>query len=179
MSEKRIAVRYATSLVSLAEEMKVLDKVKEDMELIGDVCEDNRQLRLTLKSPIILSDKKRLILEKIFDDKVSELILKFFKVLSLKNRLGVLPYIANEVLVQYNKIKGIQTATVTSSIPLTKAMRKEIEAIVAKASGMKVLLEEKVDKDLIGGFVLTIGDRQLDESIAGSLNKLKIQLIES
>jgi len=96
------------------------------MELIGDVCENSRQLRLTLKSPIILSDKKRLILEKIFDGKVSELILKFFKVLSLKNRLGVLPFISTEVLDQYNKLKGIQTATVTSSMKLTDSMILEL-----------------------------------------------------
>jgi F-type H+-transporting ATPase subunit delta len=178
MSEKRIAVRYAKSLVDLAAEMKVLDSVKKDMELIDGVCEENRQLRLMLKSPIILSDKKRNILELIFDKKVSELTLKFFKVLSRKNRLNVLPYITGEVIQQYNKINGIQTATITSSMPLTPKMRTEVEKIVAKASGKKVLLEEKIDKELIGGFVLNIGDRQLDESIAGNLNRLRIKLLE-
>ena len=177
MSEKRIAVRYAKSLVNLAEEMKVLDQVKEDMVLVDQVCKENRQLRLVLKSPVILSTNKRIILEKIFADKVSELIVKFFKILSRKNRLGVLPYIADEVVSLYNDLKGYQEATITTSSPLTDSMRKEVEGIVEKASGKKVLLEEVVDKELIGGFVLTMGDQQLDKSIAGNLNRLKIQLM--
>lgn len=179
MSEKRIAVRYAKSLVNLAEEMNVLDQVKEDMVLVDQVCKENRQLRLVLKSPVILSTNKRIILEKLFSDKVSELIVKFFKILSRKNRIGILPYIADEVVALYNDLKGYQEATITTSSPLTDGMRKEVEQIVEKASGKKVLLKEVVDKDLIGGFVLTISDKQLDKSIAGNLNRLKIQLMES
>ncbi len=179
MSEKRIAVRYAKSLVNLAEEMKVLEQVKEDMLLVDQVCKENRQLRLILKSPVILTTNKRIILEKIFGDKVSELILKFFKILSRKNRIGVLPYIADEVVNLYNDLKGFQEATIATSMPLTDAMRDEVKQIVEKASGKQVLLNEVVDKDLIGGFVLTMGDKQLDKSIAGSLNRLKIKLMEN
>lgn len=179
MSEKRIAVRYAKSLVDLSVEMKVLDSVKEDMSLVKNTCDGSRQLRLMLNNPVILASKKRIILDQIFKDKISELTLKFFKILSRKNRLGILPYVADEVLRLYNNIKGLQESTITTSIPLTSDMREKIIKFVEETSGKKALLNEVVDKDLIGGFVLRIGDRQVDNSIAGKLNKLKIQLMDA
>ena len=179
MSEKRIAVRYAKSLVDLSVEMKVLETVKDDMLLVKNTCDGSRPLRLMLKNPVVLASKKRIILDQIFKDKVSELTLKFFKILSRKNRLSILPYVADEVLRLYNKINGLQESTVTTSIPLTSDMRAEVIKFVEEVSGKKALLNEKVDKDLIGGFVFKIGDKQIDNSIAGKLNKLKIQLMDA
>ena len=73
----------------------------------------------------------------------------------------------------------MQESTITTSIPLTSDMREKIIKFVEETSGKKALLNEVVDKDLIGGFVLRIGDRQVDNSIAGKLNKLKIQLMDA
>ena len=73
MSEKRIAVRYAKSLVDLSVEMKVLETVKDDMLLVKNTCDGSRPLRLMLKNPVVLASKKRIILDQIFKDKVSEL----------------------------------------------------------------------------------------------------------
>ncbi|MEM1135966.1 MAG: ATP synthase F1 subunit delta [Bacteroidota bacterium] len=179
MSEKRIAVRYAKSLVNLAEEKGFLDEIQADMLLVHNVCKENRQLRVMLKNPVILSHNKRAILDKIFKGKVGELTTKFFKVISRKNRIDVLPAIAGEVISLYNTLKDLQVATVATSIPLTVEMRSKIIKIVEETSGKKALLQETVNEDLIGGFVLRIGDQQIDNSISGKLNKLKIQLVDA
>ncbi len=80
---------------------------------------------------------------------------------------------AKEFLNQYNEKKGFIKAKVTSATALTDAAEKEIISIVEKATSKKVILEKVVDSKLIGGFVLTVGDKQFDSSIAKSLNNLK------
>ena len=61
--------------------------------------------------------------------------------------------------------------------PLTDELRKQFTDIVAKATGKTVQLAEKVDNALIGGYVLTVGDRQIDASLRSRLNELKLQLV--
>ncbi|MFM8741806.1 MAG: F0F1 ATP synthase subunit delta, partial [Cytophagales bacterium] len=65
MAQSRVASRYVKSLLSLAEEQKVLDQVHADMQLLDSVCKSSRDFALMLKSPIIKHDKKRDILEAI------------------------------------------------------------------------------------------------------------------
>jgi F-type H+-transporting ATPase subunit delta len=90
-----------------------------------------------------------------------------------KSRAGVLYETGKEFIRQYNDNKGIITATVVSATALTAdAETKMIEAVIA-ATGKQVILVKKVDADLIGGFVLTVGDKQFDTSIAKSLVLLK------
>ena len=84
--------------------------------------------------------------------------------------------IADEFQKLYNTQKGIQKATVTTVSPLTDAQRKEFTDLVAKATKKDVILEEKINEDLIGGYVLKLDDRQVDTSIRKKLNDLKLTL---
>lgn len=69
MSDLRVAKRYAKALMDFSIEKKILDKVFADMTLIFNTCEENRDLTLALRSPIIKFDKKRAILQAIFKGK--------------------------------------------------------------------------------------------------------------
>ena len=73
----------------------------------------------------------------------------------------------------YNEYKNIIAAQVTSAIALTNDEKKKILDAIEKSTRKKVLLEESVDQDLIGGFVLNIKDQQLDNSVSGQLKQLK------
>lgn len=176
MSEYRVATRYAKSLLSLANDQGVLEKVHADMQLFTNVCAESRDLFLLLKNPIIKHDKKRAILQRIFKAKVSDLTLAFFDIITRKNREAVLPEIAKEFDHQYNLIQGIEEATVTTAIPLTKELRVEIEKLVQKISAKsKVELTEVIDQELIGGYILKVSDRQIDDSIRSKLKILELK----
>lgn len=179
MSAGRIAIRYARPLLELAEEKKILDQVKADMISFKAICESDRQFVNMLRSPIIAHLKKADILRKIFKGKVSDLTLSVFDLIARKNRESVLPNLASEFLTLYNERMGIQPATVTTTIPLDGGMKKSIEKLVADASGKKPELKEKINSDIVGGFVLQLGDKQIDESISGKLNELKIKFSQS
>jgi len=176
MSEYRVASRYAKSLLELAEEQGALEDVLKDMEQFTELCKESRDFVLMLKNPIIKHDKKNAILKKIFGGSAHKLTLAIFDIITRKNREAVLPGIAKEFKNQYRVHKSIEEARVTSAVPLTDDIKKELESIVKKISSKKTVeLVEEIDKDLIGGFILKVGDRQIDDSIKSKIKALELK----
>jgi F-type H+-transporting ATPase subunit delta len=173
MSELTVATRYAKSLIDLAEENKSLEETRRDMELFSQTLKANHQLQAVLSNPIIAHTKKIKILEAIFAGKVSRVTDSFFKIMINKSRAEVLYATAKEFINQYNVIKNIVRAFVTTATPLSEENRKQIIAELQAATGGTIELHTKVDAALIGGFVLTVGGRQIDTSLSNALSRLK------
>lgn len=180
MADSRVASRYAKSLLGLAIDQGVLEQVNNDMGLFASTSRASRDFVLMLKSPIIRHEKKKDILHSLFKGKVHTLTMSIIDILTRKNRESLLPTIASEFHKAYNEHKGIGKASVTSTVALDDKLRNEIIAIVKKLSNKKdVELEEKVDKELVGGFILNVGDRQIDTSIKSKLKTLKRKFSEN
>jgi len=173
MSETTVATRYAKSIIDLAEERKTLEAVRKDMELFSQTLRANHELQAVLANPIIGHARKIRILEAIFGDKINKVTDSFFKIMVNKSRAGVLYATAKEFINQYNIIKHIQRAYVVSATPLSEENKKQIIAELKVATGGEIELHTKVNANLIGGFVLTIGDRQVDTSLSSALARLK------
>jgi F-type H+-transporting ATPase subunit delta len=180
MADSRAASRYVKSLLDLAVEKKVLDEVHADMLLFSDVIAKSRPLELLLQSPVIKHDQKLEILKKVFRGKVSSLTQAFFEIITRKNREPILAAVAREFHNAYNEYKGIGKATVTTAIPLDAKTRTEFEQLVkAYSEKKKIELIERVDPELIGGFILNVGDRQVDASIKNKIKTLKVKFSEN
>ena len=180
MVDSRAASRYAKSLLGLAIEQNVLDQVQQDMLLFSKVCDENKAFILMLRNPIIKHDKKRDILEAVFKGKVHPLTIAILDIITRKNREPILPAIAKEFQLQFNEVKGIGKAVVTTATALDSKLRAEIEKIVKDLSHKsKIDLVEKVDTSLIGGFILNVGDRQIDASIKSKLKSLKVEFSQN
>jgi F-type H+-transporting ATPase subunit delta len=177
MSELTVATRYAKSIIDLAQENKALEEIRNDMELFSQTLKANHELQTVLANPIIGHARKIRILEAIFGKKINKVTDSFFKIMVNKSRAGVLYATSAEFINQYNIIKHISRAYVTSAAPLSEENKKTIKAELEAATGQKIELHTRVDEELIGGFVLTIGDRQVDTSISNSLIKLKNDFI--
>lgn len=175
MSDARIAARYAKPLLELAEEKKVLDAVKDDMDSFATICKESRDFSLMLKSPIIPHFKKADILRKTFEGRFNELTVQAFDLITRKNRENVLESIAVEFVHQYNAKKGIAEVGVTTTFKLDAGMRKSFEKLAKDITGKKPVLTEEVDPDILGGFILKLGDKQIDDSVRGQLNDLKLK----
>jgi F-type H+-transporting ATPase subunit delta len=173
MSELTVAARYAKSLIDLAEEQNILEEVHNDMGFFLKTLKANTQLIAVLGNPIISHLKKLNILTEIFESKVNKLSIAFFKIMINKGRGEVLYTTAQEFINLYNVKKHITKATVVSATPLSDANKQKMLADVKAAIGGEVILDAKTDPSLIAGFVLTVGDRQIDTSIASNLKKLK------
>jgi len=173
MSEITVATRYAKSLIDLAQEQNSLEEVRADMGLFEQTIKANSQLQAVLCNPIITLDKKVKILDAIFEGKVNRVTIAFFRLMVTKGRAEVLYSAAQEVVNQYDVLKNIVRATVISATPLSAPNRAQVITEVKHIANGEVILTEKVDPELIGGFILTVGDRQIDASVSGSLTRLK------
>ncbi len=173
MSIFTVASRYAKSLLDLSKEQGNLDTVKTDIDGIIALLKSNTELQAVLKNPIINTDKKIDVLKAILEGKVNPLIIAFFQILVNKGRAAIILEIAQEFVREYNVVNGIVKATVTSASPLSAENIAVLESKIASELNAKVLLTNLVDASLIGGFVVRVGDRQVDASIAGKLNKLE------
>jgi F-type H+-transporting ATPase subunit delta len=150
MAGSRAASRYAKSLLDLAVEKGALENVQEDMRLLSRVCSQNADLRLMLKSPIIRHEVKKVVLEKLFKNRVNALTLAIIDILTRKNREPLLAEIAMEFQEAYRVFKGIGKASVTSTVALDKNLRQEIEILVKRICEKKTVeIEEHIDPSLI------------------------------
>ena len=180
MADSRAASRYVKSLLGLAVERNVLEEVHRDMLLFSNAVSNNRAFELLLQNPVIKHDKKLQILKKIFDGKVHSLTMAFFDIITRKNRESILATVAREFHNAYNEFKGIGKASVTTAVPLDAKLRAEMEDLVRRYSDKKQIeLIEKVDPDLIGGFVLDVGHRQVDASIRSKIKTLKLKFSQN
>jgi F-type H+-transporting ATPase subunit delta len=140
------------------------------------VCKSNRDFVNLLRSPIIKPDTKKKIVEAVTNGHVGEITSAFNRLLITKNRESNLPEIVNAVITAYKVHKNIQTIHLTTAVPVSDGLRNAIIAQVKKSEGFdNVELDEKVDPDIIGGFVLQIGDKQVDASVAYDLRAIAKQ----
>jgi len=176
MPNPRLASRYSKSLIGLALEKGQLETVFADMQWLQSVCKSNRDFVNVLRSPVIKNDVKRKIVEAVTAGKISELTAGFNRLLILKNRENFLPEIITAFIAAYKEHKNIQTIKLTTATPVSDAMKNAIVEQVKKSAGFQnVELEEKTDESLIGGFVLQIGDKLVDASVAYDLKAIAKQ----
>lgn len=171
----RLAARYAKSLIDLSLEKNQLEKVYADMLFLQTVC-SNREFANLLQSPIITADKKGKILDAITGGKVSEVTTLFNKLLLSKGREAYLPEIVTAFIQQYKDLKGIFTVKLSTAAPVSDELKNEILDKIRRSTDKKNLeLVTDTKEALIGGFVLEIGDRLVDNSIAFELKNIKKQ----
>jgi F-type H+-transporting ATPase subunit delta len=173
MAQTKVGSRYAKAFLGLVAEKGKLDVAIKDMELVNKTISETHDLQVLLKSPVINSDKKINILKSIYSKHVSDVTMLYLELITKNRRESVLSEIAESFIAQYKAMKGITTAVVTSAAVLSDDAKNRIEAIVQKEVGGSVELSTEVNPDLIGGFVLRIGDKQLDTSILSKINDLR------
>lgn len=176
MNNPRLAQRYAKSLVDLSIERNEFEAVRNDILLLQNVIENSREFVLMLNSPIIKSDKKFKIISAVTQDKLSKITQTFIKLLCSKNREANLPGVVTSFLDQYNKVKGLHNAKLTTATPISESLVNTFLSKIKSASSFEHLnLVTEVDENLIGGFVLEMEGKLIDASILRDLNDVKKQ----
>ncbi|MCE2846932.1 MAG: ATP synthase F1 subunit delta [Sphingobacteriales bacterium] len=173
MLESKVARRYAKSLLGLAQERNLTDRVFNDMELVSASCAASRELSLLLRNPIVQGDKKEAVVKALFGKQMDAVSMAFLDIIIRKGREGHLEGIAAEYVKLYKAMKGIVTAHVATAVKLDEATRNTILSMVRASRGDKAELVEEVDPSLIGGFVLRVGDQQYDTSVSRKLRQLR------
>lgn len=175
MKSTKSAGRYAKALLELATEQQKLQVVEANMERVLKTSAENHDFTVFLKSPVIKQDKKIAILNEIFSD-FDALTIAFFKLMTNNGRESLILEIAHSFLAQLKEMKGIVPISITSAKQLDAATKQNIiDKISASVKGT-LEISEIIDEKLIGGFVVRMGDKQIDASVANQLKRLKQEL---
>lgn len=173
-----LASRYANSLFALAQERGELDAVQADLAELKKAYDESAELRSFLKSPVININTKKAILEKIFAGKLSKLTILFFEKLADGRREMFIGEIADAFTAANKKMKGVVTAEVVSAAPINDKIRAEVTNIIKNnkefINAASIEIEEKIDKNIIGGLIIRVGDKQVDASFSRKINEFKM-----
>jgi F-type H+-transporting ATPase subunit delta len=173
MKDSRAALRYAKAILNLAKDSKEETAVNEDMLFIATTISENRDFEVMLESPIVKSSDKINVLNAIFKGKVNNISLGLFHLLNDNKRIAMLHSIAKQYAIIYDFDKHMQVAKVTTAVPLTKAIEAKVLAKIVSLTGDKANLVNEINPNILGGFILRVGDMQYDASISSYLNALK------
>lgn len=175
MKSSKVATRYAQALIELSIEQNNLEAISADMNYFTEVCEANRDFEVMLESPIVKADKKIAVINAIFEQ-FHPLSKSFAELITRNGREAMLPQIAiafNDLLKAHN---GILPITLVSAKPLADSVKKSILAKVQGSVEGKLEVTELIDEALVGGFIVRMGDFQIDASVASQLGQLKQRL---
>jgi F-type H+-transporting ATPase subunit delta len=145
------------------------------MKYLLEVNNETRDFQLLLDSPIVKSDKKIAIFGELFGQ-FEEISTAFVKLITTNRRENHLPSIADAFDLQVKEYKGIVPITIVSAKQLEDSTRRIILEKVEKSVTGQLEVTELIDDSLIGGFIIRMGDKQIDASVASQFNELKQRL---
>ena len=178
MNESQISVRYAKALFQSASEKQILEQVNSDMELLAKTCKQE-ELQYMLVVPTLKPSQKLVLMEKLFKAHVSDTSMSMINLVIMNKRDIYLPGIARNFRDLYRKAMKISSASLVTAEPVEDSALKSIKEMLTRAYDAKVELSSEVDKEVIGGFVLTIENMQYDASVATSLRNFRKQLLQT
>ena len=175
----RAALRYAKAVFNLAKINEQDETVYKDMQLLSDTIAESKDLKLLLESPIIKAADKVKTVEAVFAGKLNNYSLGLVKLLANNKRLNLLKSVAGDYQVIYQHSKSVDTATVITAVPINAALEAKVIAKVKEITGNETTLVNEVKPEIIGGFILRVGDKQYDASIAKSFTALERKFDDS
>ena len=175
MSNTRAAIRYAKAILELATSKNVANEVSSDMFLVATTINDNLELDTFIQNPTIKVEVKENALLEVFAN-TNEVTKSLFHLLFENKRFEILGTIASEYNKLFDEENGIEVAKVTTAIAMDADLEAKVKAKIATFSDKKVTIENTVDASIIGGFILRIGDKQYNASVANRLQVLKREL---
>lgn len=166
-----IARPYATAAFEYALQKNALLAWDEMLSSAALVAKDKAVVAL-LSNPTVTKQKMADffcdILSSILDTEKSN----FIRLLAENNRLSVLPDIANLFATYRAEQEKKLTVQVTSAIALDEAYKQKLAATLTSRLHLQVSLQCDIDPTLLGGIIVKAGDKVMDGSIRGKLNRL-------
>ena len=175
MASTRAAIRYAKAILDLASSKNVAKEVSNDMFLIASTINENLELNTFIQNPTIKVEVKESALQEIFAD-VNGVTKGLFHLLFENKRFEILHAVTLEYNKLFDELNGVEVAKVTTAFPLTSDLESKVLAKIKEFTTKTITIENIVDESIIGGFILRIGDKQYNASIANRLQVLKREL---
>jgi len=173
MLTSKVAKRYAQGLLDFTNESGQTATVFSEMKDVVKIMNESKDLIRFFHTPYIDSKKKVEVANEIFKG-LSVSSQNFITLVIKKGRENQLKNIAQEFINKVEDIKGVKRITLTTATELSK---ENIEQILKSTSLVKADanfdLTVNVNPALLGGYILRVGDQQVDASVKAKLNQVK------
>jgi F-type H+-transporting ATPase subunit delta len=173
----RVTYRYAKALFELAKEKQLLPEVGADMKLLGDIIESSKEFQSILESPIVSSAEKGKIISQLVETKINSLTLRFLKLLVNKKRENLLLLIIQRFRKLLDEDRGILRAELITTVPFSEEQINALGLQLKKLTPKELVFEQRIDKELLGGFVIKMDDTVIDNSLQNQLIKMREKMI--
>jgi len=172
-----IANRYAVAFMGLAEKQDMFDKFDMDLVLVKETVNLNNDLKDFLEHPLIQSNDKKEVIDSIFREHVSVYTLNLIKLLIDKNRILILTLLADHYKALLKKKRNISTAQIITAIEIDEDTKNRVKEKLEKVFNQSIEIETAVDKEIIAGMIVKVGDKIIDGSIKTKFENMKKQVI--
>lgn len=176
MSDLAVCRRYAKALLEEAESADVVGRVDDDVSMTRTALQESRELHLFFSSPVISIGRKDAVIRALFEEKVSDLFLRFLLLLNEKGRGHLVAEVLGEYKAHRNRQLGIVEAHARTAMTLSDDEADALREKLAEQTGADIHLEVQEDATLLGGVVVRVGDTVYDGSLRRKLAALKTQL---
>lgn len=177
MSKHLVSKRYALALFQLAQEQNMVNEFEEQLRVVQEVVQENRDLLVVLKHPKVSFEQKQTLLKEAFSAMLPQ-IQSTLSMLLDRHRIDIVVDMVAEFVELANEAKGTAEAKVYSVRPLTEDEGQALSQTFAQKVGRQSLkIQNIVDKSLIGGVKLRIGNRIYDGSVSGKLERIQRELL--
>ena len=168
-----IGVVYASALSQLSFEENCEEQVYLQMQELSAVFAQNEEYLSLLSAPVLSGSEKVQMVNQVFEGRVLPLVLNFLKVLAENGRFDCFAEIAKQVKEMYLSSRGIKEAIVTTAKELSDDQVSKLKEALSKKLNAEVLIDQKVDKNLLGGIRVEFDGKQLDASVAARLRQIE------
>ena len=165
------ALRFAEAAFAVARDADQLDAWLDALERAAAVYDDHAA-SLFLTSPVVPAERKRAALAELLPDIPPE-VGGFLGILARRDRLDLVPEIAQVFRRLLNEHRGIAVAQVTTAVPIDERQQSVIASRLGQRIGKTVTVETRVDESILGGVIAQIGDNVIDGSVRGRLERLR------
>ncbi|MBH76592.1 MAG: ATP synthase F1 subunit delta [Flavobacteriales bacterium] len=166
-----VAKRYAKSFFDLAKEKNNLETTYKEVNSFLEIFKKEKSVLNFLNNPVLSNNKKRDVFEKMFGSNCTNFIKSIMFFVIKNKRTNILIQIFEEFNSLFHVEKNIIKVELTTASNISDELR---DAIISKVGNeKKILLDEKVNKSLMGGVLLQIEDKQYDSTVRNRINKIK------
>jgi F-type H+-transporting ATPase subunit delta len=174
-----VARRYARALFELAQAKGLMDQVDQELGMVVEAIQSHPLLKAAMADVLLQPEVKQDLIEKLFAQKVSELVKNFLHLVVRKRREASLAEMYQAYLDLANEARGIVEVEVRSAVPLPAETVQALETKLVSKLGKRVTFKTQVAPELLGGLVVRVGDELMDGSVQTRLKRIHERLISS
>ena len=164
---------YAEALFELAVQGNETKETSEGLETVVSALLQTPDYRAMLASPAISKEERLNALDSAFRGKIPDILLAILRMMISRGHVSALNGMARDYEELARGYRGESVAVVTSAVPLKEAETVALRTKLEKKLSKTVIMQFRVDPELIGGIRVEVDGRVIDGSIRNKLDEIK------